>query len=309
MKALVLICFGLVTALSQDAAPLAAPGSTGTVIIESPVAPAAPVVESPNAPAAAPPAAVAPAAEPAAEPPGAPAAVEVSTPDSPKAPVTTPAAKAEHPNAPSTAEKKPEPLREPGLYATIKTSMGDIVCQLFEKQSPLAVANFTGLSRGTKMWTDPRTGKPTRKALYTGTIFHRVIPNFMIQGGDPLGNGMGTPGYQFKNENSPGLTFDRKGRLAMANAGPDTNGSQFFVTVAPYPSLNGGYTIFGQVVEGQAVADSISRVPRDPRDKPLTPVTITRIVITRYGADGKPVTATAAPAAHHTTPAKKKTTK
>ena len=307
MKALVLICFGLVTALSQDAAPLAAPGSTGTVIIESPVAPAAPVVESPNAPAAAPPAAVAPAAEPAAEPPGAPAAVEVSTPDSPKAPVTTPAAKAEHPNAPSTAEKKPEPLREPGLYATIKTSMGDITCQLFEKQAPLAVANFVGLSRGTKTWKDPRTGTFSRKPLYAGTIFHRVIPNFMIQGGDPTGTGMGIPVAIFKNETSPNINFDRKGRLAMANAGPNTNSSQFFITVAPYPSLNGGYSIFGQVVEGQSVADRISQVPRDPNDKPLTPVTIQRIVITRYGADGKPVVS--APAVHHTAPVKKKTTK
>ncbi|MGA2184065.1 MAG: peptidylprolyl isomerase [Bryobacteraceae bacterium] len=192
----------------------------------------------------------------------------------------------------------------------MKTSMGDINVQLFEKQSPLAVKNFAGLAMGTKMWTDPRTGKPTQKPLYTGTTFHRVIPNFMIQGGDPLGNGMGTPGYQFANENSPDLTFDRKGRLAMANAGPNTNGSQFFITVAAYPSLNGGYTIFGQVLEGQDVVDRISEVPRNPQDnKPLTPVTILRIVTERVGA------APAAPVHHataHTTahkPAATTTTK
>jgi peptidyl-prolyl cis-trans isomerase A (cyclophilin A) len=176
------------------------------------------------------------------------------------------------------------PATEPGLYATIKTSMGDIKLQLFEKQSPLAVHNFVGLARGAKTWTDPRTGQPTQKPLYNGTTFHRVIPNFMIQGGDPLGNGMGTPGYRFANENSPDLKFDRKGRLAMANAGPNTNGSQFFITVAAYPSLNGGYTIFGQVLEGQDVVDRISQVPRDAQDKPLTPVVIQRIVIERAGA-------------------------
>jgi peptidyl-prolyl cis-trans isomerase A (cyclophilin A) len=159
--------------------------------------------------------------------------------------------------------------------------MGDIKLLLFEKESPLAVKNFVGLAKGTKGWTDPATGKPAQRPLYNGTTFHRVIPNFMIQGGDPLGNGLGTPGYRFNNENSPGLTFDRKGRLAMANAGPNTNGSQFFITVAPYPSLNGGYTIFGQVLEGQDVVDEISQVPRDVRDKPLTPVTILGVVIER----------------------------
>ena len=178
--------------------------------------------------------------------------------------------------------------------------MGDIVVKLYEKESPLAVANFVGLARGTKTWTDPATGKPTRRPLYTGTAFHRVIPDFMIQGGDPLGTGMGTPGYKFKNENTPGLNFDQKGRVAMANAGPDTNGSQFFITVAPYPSLNGGYTIFGQVIEGQDVADRISTVPRDPSDKPLTPVKINRIVIERVG----PAPA-AKPVVHHRAPVKK----
>jgi peptidyl-prolyl cis-trans isomerase A (cyclophilin A) len=208
------------------------------------------------------------------------------------------AGQAPTPASPRKATAKPAspatPARAPGLYATIKTSMGDIEVQLFEKQSPVTVKNFVGLARGTKLWTDPATGKPTQRPLYTGTIFHRVIPGFMIQGGDPLGTGIGTPGYKFNNENSPDLTFDRPGRLAMANAGPNTNGSQFFITVAPYPSLNGGYTIFGQVLEGQSVADKISQVPRDSQDKPLTPVTITRIAIERVGP-----AATASPV-HHT---------
>jgi peptidyl-prolyl cis-trans isomerase A (cyclophilin A) len=240
MKPLALVCFSLMAMMSQDAAPLAAPGSAGGNAVASPGSGGG---QSTGA---------------ATKPPAAPA-------------------------------------REPGLYATIKTSMGDIKVQLFEKQSPLAVKNFAGLSRGTKTWTDPRTGKPTQRPLYSGTTFHRVIPNFMIQGGDPLGNGMGTPGYKFANENSPDLTFDRPGRLAMANAGPNTNGSQFFVTVAPYPSLNGGYTIFGQVLEGQDVADKISQVPRDSQDKPLKPVTIIRIAIERVGA------APAAAPMHHST--------
>jgi len=238
------MCFCLMTAMSQDAAPLAAPGTAGWNAVTSASAGSA------QAPAAA--------------------------------------------TKPATPAK---PAREPGLYATIKTSMGDIKVQLFEKQSPLAVHNFAGLARGTKTWTDPRTGKPTQRPLYNGTTFHRVIPGFMIQGGDPLGDGTGTPGYKFANENSPGLTFDRKGRLAMANAGPNTNGSQFFITVAPYPSLNGGYTIFGQVLEGQDVADKISEVPRDPHDKPLTPVTILRIAIERVPA-AAPAHATSRTSAH-----------
>jgi len=200
---------------------------------------------------------------------------------------------AQAPPAPKSATPKAQvpagPQRDPGLYATIHTSMGDIVCKLYEKEAPLTVANFRGLAMGTKVWTDPKTGKPTRRPLYTGTIFHRVIPNFMIQGGDPLGTGMGSPGYKFKNEDNQ-FVFDKKGVLAMANAGRDTNGSQFFITVAPYPSLNGGYTVFGQVIEGQEVADKISEVPRDEAngDRPLTPVKISRIVVTRVRAPGAP---------------------
>lgn len=169
---------------------------------------------------------------------------------------------------------------EPGVYAVIYTSMGDITCRLFEKDAPKAVANFIGLSRGTKPWTNPKTGRLMKRTpLYSGTAFHRVIPDFMIQGGDPAGDGTGSPGYEFANEPSLNHTFDRPGILAMANHGPDTNGSQFFITVGPAEHLNGNYTIFGEVVSGQDVADAISRVPRDSEDKPLTPVKILGVTI------------------------------
>ncbi|HSU33787.1 MAG TPA: peptidylprolyl isomerase [Bryobacteraceae bacterium] len=170
---------------------------------------------------------------------------------------------------------------EPGLYAVIYTSMGNIVCRLFDKDAPKAVANFRGLATGTKAWTDPRTGRVRHAPLYSGTVFHRVIPQFMIQGGDPLGNGTGDPGYKFEDEFNPAHTFDKPGILAMANSGPDTNGSQFFITVAPTPWLNGKHTIFGEVVAGQDVADKISQVPRDSDDKPLTPIKLIRISIRR----------------------------
>lgn len=169
--------------------------------------------------------------------------------------------------------------QEPGLYAVIYTSMGNIVCRLFEKEAPKTVANFRGLATGTKAWTDPETGKIKHVPLYSGTTFHRVIPGFMIQGGDPLGTGEGDPGYQFDDEIAPNRNFEQAGVLAMANSGPNTNGSQFFITVAPATHLNGHYSIFGEVVSGQEVADRISQVPRDGQDKPLTPIKITRIVI------------------------------
>jgi len=192
----------------------------------------------------------------------------------------------------------PVPLpAEPGLYAVIYTSMGDIVCRLFPKDAPKAVANFRELATGTKLWTDPRTGRKTRRPLYSGTIFHRVIPQFMIQGGDPLGSGSGDPGYKFADEFSPDHTFDKPGMLAMANSGPDTNGSQFFITVAPTPWLNGKHTIFGEVVTGQEVADKISEVPRNSEDKPDTPVKVIRISIrtVRASTPAKPAPAKTAP--------------
>ncbi len=168
---------------------------------------------------------------------------------------------------------------EPGLYAVIYTSVGNIVCRLFQKEAPKTVSNFVGLATGTKTWTDPKTSRAKHTPLYSGTIFHRVIPGFMIQGGDPMGDGTGSPGYEFADEISSEHGFERTGVLAMANRGKNTNGSQFFITVAPAAHLNGNYSIFGEVVSGQDVADAISQVPRDSDDKPLTPVKIVRIVI------------------------------
>jgi peptidyl-prolyl cis-trans isomerase A (cyclophilin A) len=174
-----------------------------------------------------------------------------------------------------------KPAAEP--TAVIETSMGNLRCKLFPKEAPKTVANFIGLAEGTKDWTDPATGQVKHGVpLYSGTIFHRVIPNFMIQGGDPLGTGTGDPGYKFEDEIVPSLTFDRPGRLAMANAGPGTNGSQFFITEVPTLHLNGHHTIFGQCDEASVdLVKKIARVPRNARDMPTTPVRVTKIVIVK----------------------------
>ncbi len=178
--------------------------------------------------------------------------------------------------------------REPGLYATINTTQGTIVVKFFEKEAPITVKNFVGLARGTKTWKDPKTGMIVRRPLYTGTIFHRVIPNFMIQGGDPAGTGMGDAATTIADEFSPDLKFDVPGRLAMANTGrPHTGASQFFITEVPTPHLNGLHTIFGQVVEGQDIVTKIAHVPVDG-EKPVTPVRITSIVIKREGPPPAP---------------------
>jgi len=168
----------------------------------------------------------------------------------------------------------------PGLYALMETTLGKVTITLFEKESPLTVENFVGLAEGTKEWTDPKTGKKVKRPLYDGLIFHRVIPNFMIQGGDPMENGMGGPGYKFGDEFSD-LKFDRPGRLAMANSGPNTNGSQFFITEGATQHLNNRHTIFGQVYEGQDIVRQIARVPRDRRDRPNTAVAIKTLKILR----------------------------
>jgi peptidyl-prolyl cis-trans isomerase A (cyclophilin A) len=168
---------------------------------------------------------------------------------------------------------------EPGMYAVIYTSMGNIVCLLYEKSAPQTVANFRGLATGTKSWRDPKTGRMRHTPLYSGTTFHRVIPGFMIQGGDPLGDGTGEPGYKIPDEIDANLNFAQPGVLAMANSGPNTNGSQFFITVGAAEHLNGNYSIFGRVVSGQDVADAISKVPRDENDKPNTPILINAIKI------------------------------
>jgi len=178
------------------------------------------------------------------------------------------------------------PVRAQEPTAIIETTMGNLRCKLFPKEAPKTVANFIGLADGTKDWTDPATGQKKHGVpLYSGTIFHRVIPNFMIQGGDPLGTGVGDPGYKFEDEIAPSLTFDRPGRLAMANAGPGTNGSQFFITEVATPWLNGHHTIFGQCDEASVeLVKKIARVPKGAGDTPATPVRITKIVIERGAA-------------------------
>jgi len=167
-----------------------------------------------------------------------------------------------------------------GLYAIFNTNQGKITVQLFEKESPKTVANFVGLADGSKEWTDPKSNKKEKKPFYNGIIFHRVIPGFMIQTGDPMGTGIGGPGYQFEDEFSD-LKFDRPGRLAMANSGPNTNGSQFFITEGATTHLNNKHTIFGQVYEGQDIVQKIARVPRDRRDRPETTVVIETLEILR----------------------------
>ena len=170
----------------------------------------------------------------------------------------------------------------PGTYAVFNTTEGKIVARLFEAEAPVTVKNFIELAEGTREWTHPSTRAKSTDKLYNGTVFHRVIPDFMIQGGDPTGTGMGGPGYRFEDEtkNSP-HRFDKAGKLAMANAGPITNGSQFFLTVAPTPWLTGKHTIFGEVVEGQDIADKISRVARNAQDKPHKPVVLESVTIER----------------------------
>lgn len=145
------------------------------------------------------------------------------------------------------------------LYAVFQTSAGDIVVKLFEKEAPKTVANFVGLATGSKEWTDPRSRQKSTAKLYDGTVFHRVIPQFMIQGGDPLGTGTGDPGYRFEDEFGSGKKFDKPGLLAMANAGPNTNGSQFFITEVPTPHLNNRHTIFGEVLKGFELVPKIAR--------------------------------------------------
>ena len=172
--------------------------------------------------------------------------------------------------------------RTSGTYAVLDTTEGKIVCRLFEKDAPKTVANFIELAEGAREWTHPVTRKKSKDRLYDGTIFHRVIPKFMIQGGDPAGTGMGGPGYQFADETkgSP-HKFDQPGKLAMANAGPNTNGSQFFITVAATDWLTGNHTIFGEVVEGQDVVEKIVNVPRGAQDKPKQDVRINALTIER----------------------------
>ena len=168
---------------------------------------------------------------------------------------------------------------QPGLYAVFETSLGEITCRLLPEKAPKTVENFVGLAQGTKEFRDAKTRQSVKRPFYDGLIFHRVIPKFMIQGGCPLGTGTGDPGYKFADEFSKGLGFDKPGKLAMANAGPNTNGSQFFITVAPTDWLNNHHTIFGEVVKGYDVVENISNVPRDRSDRPATPVVMNSVKI------------------------------
>lgn len=187
------------------------------------------------------------------------------------------------PAAPAPADQ-PKPARENGLYAVMTTSLGVITIHLFEKETPITVRNFTSLVRGTKEFRDPKTGQMVKRPFFTGVTFHRVIPGFMIQGGDPTGAGTYDAGYTIKDEFVPTLQFDVPGRLAMANTGePHTGSTQFFITDGTPTYLNGKHTIFGQVVDGQDVVHKIAAVPRDGNDKPKTPVKILSIKLERVG--------------------------
>lgn len=173
------------------------------------------------------------------------------------------------------------------LHARLETSMGDIVVALHEDRAPRTVGNFVGLAMGTKEWVDPSTRRPVQgRGLYDSTLFHRVIPEFMVQAGDPLGTGTGGPGYRFEDEFHPQLRHDRPGILSMANSGPHTNGSQFFITEKPTPWLDGRHSVFGEVVEGMDVVRAIARVPRDSRDRPKQDVELRRIEVFRKAAEG-----------------------
>ena len=168
------------------------------------------------------------------------------------------------------------------LYAHFTTSEGNFTARLFDEDTPNTVANFAGLADGSKEWTDPRTGKKVKQPYYDGTIFHRVIADFMIQGGDPLGQGTGGPGYKFADEFSPKLKHTKAGILSMANSGPNTNGGQFFITLAPTPWLDGKHSVFGEVTEGMDVIKKIGSTPTSkPGDRPLKPITVTSVKIER----------------------------
>ena len=186
------------------------------------------------------------------------------------------------PEAPGAQEQPgPQPT---GPTVVFDTSTGTMTCKLFDKQAPVAVANFVGLATGTKEFTDPATKQKAKRPYYDGTTFHRVIPGFMIQGGDPLGTGMGDPGYMFSDEFDPALNFDVPGRLAMANSGPNTNGSQFFITEVATPFLDQKYVIFGQCDDHSVeVVKAIARVNRDENDKPLEPVVLKKATVIPAG--------------------------
>ena len=168
------------------------------------------------------------------------------------------------------------------VYAHFETTLGNFTVKFFDQQAPKTVANFVGLAEGSKTWKHPKTGETKQQTpFYDGIVFHRVISGFVIQGGDPLGQGYGGPGYQFEDEFHPDLRHDRAGLLSMANAGPNTNGSQFFITLGPTPHLDRKHSIFGAVTEGLDVVEKIGHVDTDRQDRPKTPVTINKVRIER----------------------------
>ena len=167
------------------------------------------------------------------------------------------------------------------VFAHFETTLGNFTAELYDTKTPKTVANFTGLADGTKEWKHPKTGEKHKKPYFDGIIFHRVIKGFMIQGGDPLGLGYGGPGYQFEDEFHPSLRHDRAGILSMANAGPNSNGSQFFITLGPTPHLDRKHSVFGAVVKGLDVVEKIGQTPTDKGDRPVTPVVINKLTIER----------------------------
>lgn len=224
----------------------------------------------------------------------------VTKPADPDSQPVSPPAKAPAEEIPDSPTPQAAALVHPnGPTVVFDTSMGRMTCQFYQSQAPKTVENFIALAEGTKDWTDPVTHKKMHhKPLYDGTTFHRVIPGFMVQGGDPAGDGTGDPGYSFGDEFDPNLNFDKPGRLAMANSGPNTDGSQFFITEEPYESLNQHYTLFGQCDDDSVtVVKAITRVERDSNDKPLTPVILRKVTIVRDGAPIPPPPHTAEPPA------------
>jgi peptidyl-prolyl cis-trans isomerase A (cyclophilin A) len=217
----------------------------------------------------------------------------------------TTAPPAELPDAPSTTAHVAPPPEPSGPTVVFDTTMGRLTCKLFSKEAPQTTASFIGLATGSKSWTDPVTLKPVAgKPFYDGTTFHRVIPGFMIQGGDRLGDGTGDAGFYLPDEVSPALRFDVPGRLAMANSGPGTDGSQFFITEDEKPELNGHYTIFGQCdTHSVLLAASIARVERDRQDTPVTPVVLNKVTVVSEGQPLPPLPPAAAPAAASSDPA------
>jgi peptidyl-prolyl cis-trans isomerase A (cyclophilin A) len=169
----------------------------------------------------------------------------------------------------------------PGVFAKFETSEGSFTVRLFDREAPRTVENFVGLAEGTKAWKDPRTNQTVTKPYYDGVIFHRVIDDFMIQGGDPLGEGIGGPGYTFADEFHPNLRHNKAGILSMANRGPNTNGGQFFITLAPTPHLDDRHSVFGEVVDGMDVVRKIGKAATNERDRPVKPIVINKLAIER----------------------------